>query len=76
MQIQEHISGSTNASPQTTLYKHVGGEAVVQAIVTRFYDLMDLEPQFAILRGVQDPLHTRLMESFFGTADWMRNTDG
>jgi hemoglobin len=138
MQIQESLP---SAKPQTTLYEHIGGEPVVQAIVTRFYDLMELEPQFTVLRavhgatldearkrlfwflcgwmggpqyytdqfghprlkmrhmpfkigtlerdqwlacmafalqdcGVQDPLHTRLMESFFGTADWMRNTDG
>lgn len=124
-----------------TTYECIGGEAALQAIVTRFYDLMALEPQFTQLRsvhgtsldearkrlfmflsgwmggpslyieqyghprlkmrhmpfkigtverdqwlacmafalqdcGVQDPLHTQLMESFYGTADWMRNTDG
>ena len=25
--------------------------------------------------GVEEPLKTRLMESFFGTADWMRNKE-
>jgi hemoglobin len=116
----------------------MGGEARVQALAERFYDLMDLEPGYAELRathgstledarqklfwflcgwlggpthytdrfghpmlrarhmpfsigqlerdqwlacmdqamgetGVPDALRTRLRQSFFQTADWMRN---
>jgi hemoglobin len=126
------------ADPGVTPYDRLGGEAAVRALVDRFYDLMDLEPQFAELRalhpadmaGSRDKLHwflcgwlggpplytdrfghpmlrarhlpyrigiqernqwlacmmlamqecavdaglaERLAESFFGTADWMRN---
>ncbi|MEO7106650.1 MAG: group II truncated hemoglobin [Rhodoferax sp.] len=119
----------------------MGGEAKVRALTEHFYDLMDLEPGFAILRAVHGPdlgsarqklfwflcgwlggpqhyteryghprlrmrhmpfaidvverdqwlacmaqamsetevppeLAKRLNESFFKTADWMRNTEG
>jgi len=35
-----------------TPYAAIGGEAVVRALVERFYDLMDLEPAFAGIRGL------------------------
>ncbi len=41
-------SGTTAATPFTRL----GGEPGVRALVDRFYDLMDLEPQFAGLRAL------------------------
>lgn len=121
-----------------TPYEALGGEPGVRALVDRFYDLMDLEPDYAGIRalhpqaldGSRDKLHwflcgwlggpdlyvqrhghprlrarhlpyrigiaerdlwlacmrqamqerqldaalaRRLAESFFGTADWMRN---
>jgi hemoglobin len=33
-------------------YERVGGDAKVRALVTRFYDLMDAEPDFAGIRGL------------------------
>ena len=51
-----------------TPYDLVDGEAKVFALVDRFHDLMDRI-------AVAEPLKTRLMESFFGTADWMRNKE-
>jgi len=33
----------------------LGGEAAVRALVERFYDLMDLEPQYAELRALHAP---------------------
>jgi hemoglobin len=124
-----------------TPFERLGGEVGVRALVDRFYDLMDLEPAFAVIRqlhpsaldGSRDKLHwflcgwlggpnlytdrfghprlrarhlpyaiglaerdqwmacmmqamqessvddtlaARLTESFFGTADWMRNKGG
>lgn len=124
----------------STAFTLIGGEARVQALTERFYDLMDLEPAFTALRrahgsnldnarqrlfwflcgwlggpplytsrfghprlrmrhlpfsigvqerdqwlacmdqamqdtGVDDGLRLRLRESFFQTADWMRNRD-
>lgn len=123
--------------PQT-LYSVIGGEARVRELVDRFYDLMELEPEFAGIRaqhpasmdgsrdklfmflsgwmggpdlfverfghprlrarhlpfaigsserdqwlramawamediGIEEALRLRLMESFYQTADWMRN---
>ena len=127
--------------PFDTPFAWIGGEEKVQALVDRFYDLMDLEPKYAALRaahgteldrarqnlfwflcgwlggpqhytdrfghprlrmrhmpfkigvierdqwlacmdqamqetGVPEELRTRLQQSFFQTADWMRNTHG
>lgn len=126
---------------ETLAFDLIGGEARVRELVDRFYDLMDLEPEFAVLRavhppslegsrdklfwflcgwlggpdlyverfghprlrarhlpypiasaerdqwllcmaeamadrGVAQPLFDRLLESFSGTADWMRNRAG
>ena len=44
MQIQEK-------PPFDTPFEWIGGEAKVQALVERFYDLMDLEPGYAALRA-------------------------
>jgi hemoglobin len=44
MQIQEK-------PPQGTPFEWIGGEEKVKALVERFYDLMDLEPQYADLRA-------------------------
>jgi hemoglobin len=124
--------------PFDTPFEWIGGEDKVKALVERFYDLMDLEPQYAALRashgsdlldarqklhwflcgwlggpqhyterfghprlrarhmpfkigilerdqwlacmnqamietGVDESLRTHLNNSFFQTADWMRN---
>ena len=129
------------AAAGPTPFERLGGEAPVRALVDRFYDLMDLEPQFTQLRALHpqdlsgsrdklfwflsgwlggpdlyqsrfghprlrarhlpysigiaerdqwmacmvqamqeeavDPaMAQRLAESFFGTADWMRNRGG
>jgi hemoglobin len=45
MQIQEK-------PPFATPFEWIGGEEKVHALVERFYDLMDLEPAYAVLRGV------------------------
>ena len=111
-----------------TLYEVIGGETKLREMVDRFYDLMELEPEFAGIRamhppstdgsrdklfwflsgwmggpnlfierfghprlrarhlpfavgsserdqyvGIAEDLRLRLMESFYQTADWMRN---
>lgn len=126
---------------QATVFDLIGGEARVRELVDRFYDLMELEPEFreiralhpASLEGSRDKLYwflcgwmggpnlyverfghprlrarhlpfaiasrerdqwlvcmgramqdiqvppallERLLESFYGTADWMRNQPG
>ena len=127
--------------PHATPFDWIGGETQVHALVERFYDLMDLEPQYKELRaahgselahareklywflcgwlggpqhyterfghprlrmrhmpfrigirerdqwlacmdqamgetGIDEKLRARLRDSFFQTADWMRNTHG
>lgn len=47
------MSGSDDSTQKTTTpFELLGGEPVVRALVDRFYDLMDLEPGFALLRGL------------------------
>ncbi len=134
MQIQD-------PAPFETPFEWIGGEARVRALADRFYDLMDLEPAYRLLRashgatledardklfwflcgwlggpqhyqerfghprlrmrhmpfsigiaerdqwlacmaqamaetGVDPALQARLQQSFFQTADWMRNRAG
>ncbi len=38
-----------------TAFELLGGEAPVRQLVDRFYDLMDLEPDYAALRAVHPP---------------------
>jgi hemoglobin len=39
-------------APVLTPFERLGGEVGVRALVDRFYDLMDLEPGYAVLRAV------------------------
>lgn len=47
----------SGAPPQQTAipYERLGGEAGVRAIVERFYDLMDMETDFAGIRALHAP---------------------
>ncbi|WP_420475368.1 group II truncated hemoglobin [Noviherbaspirillum sp. ST9] len=132
---------TANDTPQQTAFELVGGEEKLRTLVDRFYDLMELEPEFAGIRamhpqstegsrdklfwflcgwmggpdyfverlghprlrarhlpyaiasserdqwlrcmawamqdvGISEELQHRLMESFYQTADWMRNQAG
>ncbi len=46
---------TTSEQPQVTLYELIGGDLHVRELVDRFYDLMDLEPDFAELRAMHPP---------------------
>lgn len=132
---------TANDTPQQTAFELVGGEEKLRTLVDRFYDLMELEPEFAGIRamhpestdgsrdklfwflcgwmggpdyfverfghprlrarhlpyaiasderdqwlrcmawamqdvGIPEELQQRLMQSFYQTADWMRNQAG
>lgn len=135
-------TNSTDIAPDaSSLFEQIGGAERLRALVDRFYDLMELEPAFAALRGLHPPtldsardkltwflsgwsggpdlyverfghprlrarhlpfpiglevrdqwlqcmafamqdigieqaLQDRLLQSFYATADWMRNRDG
>ncbi len=36
--------------PNTTPYELIGGDAQVRALIDRFYDLMDAEPEYTVIR--------------------------
>jgi hemoglobin len=132
---------TTDDTPQKNAFELVGGEKKLRELVDRFYDLMELEPEFSGIRamhpsstegsrdklfwflcgwmggpdlyierfghprlrarhlpyaiasserdqwlrcmalamqdvGIQEDLQQRLMQSFYQTADWMRNQAG
>ena len=48
-------TGGADQAPAVSAFELLGGEPAVQALVDRFYDLMDLEPAYAVLRGVHGP---------------------
>lgn len=132
---------TTDDAQQPSAFELIGGETKLRELVDRFYDLMDLEPEFDGIRvlhpatledsrnklywflsgwtggpnlyierfghprlrarhlpyaiasgerdqwlrcmawamqdvGIAEALQERLMQSFYQTADWMRNKDG
>ena len=58
MQIQEK-------PPHDTPFEWIGGEAKVQALVDRFYDLMDLEPKYQELRAAHGTELERARQNLF-----------
>ena len=50
----------------------LGGEAMLQALVERFYDLMELEPSYAALRAAHGALLTQARQKLFWfLSGWM-----
>lgn len=49
----------------TTLYILLGGEARVKQLVETFYDLMDLEPRYAVLRAAHGSTLENARERLF-----------
>jgi hemoglobin len=50
MKFEENMT-TEQATATVTPFEVLGGEARVQALVEHFYDLMDLEPGYAVLRA-------------------------
>jgi len=48
-------SAQANAAPPVTPFDLIGGHATMQAIVDRFYDLMEQDPAYAELRAMHAP---------------------
>ncbi len=57
---------STSPPPVATLFEIIGGADALRALVDRFYDLMDLEPEFASLRS----LHPGTMDGSRDKLTW------
>ncbi len=51
--------------PFDTPFEWIGGEARVKALTERFYDLMELEPAYAVLRAAHGPDLTRARDHLF-----------
>lgn len=59
-----------------SLYDTIGGEAVLRTMVERFYDLMELEPEFAGLRALHPPSTDGSREKLFMfLSGWMGGPD-
>ena len=58
--------------PFDTPYEWAGGQAMVRALVDRFYDLMDLEPAYQELRAVHGPdLTSARAKLFWFLSGWL-----
>lgn len=58
--------------PYDTPFEWIGGEEKVQALVTRFYDLMDLEPAYKELRAAHGTtLETARQKLFWFLCGWL-----
>ena len=55
-----------------TPFEWIGGEARVKALVERFYDLMDLEPNYSALRATHaGPLDNARQKTFWFLCGWL-----
>ncbi len=62
--------------PKSTAYGMLGGEPVVRALVDRFYDLMELEPAYAVLRALHPPtLEDSRNKLFWFLSGWLGGPD-
>ena len=67
---------TTDETQQATAFELVGGEEKLRALVDRFYDLMELEPEFAEIRA----MHPAAMDGsrdklFWFLSGWMGGPD-
>ena len=72
LQIKETPPG---APPFDTPFGQIGGEVHVAALVERFYDLMDIEPAYAVLRAAHgSTLDNARQRLFWFLCGWMGGT--
>lgn len=75
------MNGETD---KDTAYDRLGGEAGVQALTQRFYDIMESDPAYAALRAMHAPDLTQVREDFAGflslwlggPRDWLTRRGG
>jgi hemoglobin len=59
-------------SEQPSLYDEIGGEPKLRELVDRFYDLMDLQPEFSGIRAMHPPaLDGSRDKLFWFLSGWM-----
>lgn len=67
---------STSQPTPSTPFEWIGGEEKVHELVTRFYDLMDLEPVYKELRAVHRPsLDDARQKLFWFLCGWLGGPD-
>jgi len=77
------LATAAETTPNTPFYK-LGGHETMQAIVDRFYDLMDSDPAYSELRAMHAPDLTRMRKSLAlflaawagGPRDWFDQNPG
>ena len=60
---EERETGAADQGPSP--YELIGGDARVRALVDRFYDLMDLDPEFAGVRTLHAPTLDHAREKLY-----------
>ncbi|MBN3727459.1 group II truncated hemoglobin [Burkholderia sp. Ac-20379] len=64
------------AQAKPSAFELVGGEARVRELIDRFYDLMDLEPEFAGIRALHpDSLDGSRDKTFWFLCGWLGGPD-
>ncbi len=67
---------TTQPPPFETPFAWIGGEARVKALVERFYDLMDIEPAYAVLRASHgSTLDDARQKLFWFLCGWLGGPD-
>lgn len=67
---------TTDSTQQTTVFEHIGGADKVRELVDRFYDLMDLEPEFGVLRALHPtPLDGSRDKLYWFLCGWLGGPD-
>lgn len=63
---------TNNETPTLTAYDVVGGDARVRELVDRFYDLMELEPEFADIRAMHPaPMDSSRDKLYWFLSGWL-----
>jgi hemoglobin len=61
---------------EQTIYEAIGGELKLREMVDRFYDLMELEPEFAVIRALHPPSTEGSRDKLFWfLSGWMGGPD-
>ena len=76
MQQDDKTAGQQPARQYESAFEWIGGEPAIQALVDRFYDLMDLEPGYRELRASHGPaLDDARQKLFWFLCGWLGGPD-